>query len=256
MTLGHNYLKSHWISRSQLLVLSYVNHSWYLWNHKRRWLWAQLLRHTPWPHTGCSTIKDGVCGLALCLPPRLCLSFSQFLFLRKASRIQMFSSCNKKIRVAIYLCVRFFMGIYSRSREEEDPSSTCQRACQLLLCFTLLLGHSLMCSSTSALTLWLDVTQFLFHAKQRRVSSSVSQCILARSKPCADEGSSCFFRLISSPYISPRLFTCVVHCAGWSIDPFPLTRQRWWDGSFSHLLPVVLGEEVSCLADLMGTNFL
>lgn len=97
----------------------------------------------------------------------------------------------------LFLCL-IFMGIYNQSREEENPSSTCQRACQLLLCFTLLLGHSLMGSTTSALTLWLDVTQFLFHTKQRRVSSWVSQCILARSKLCADEGRSSFFWLISS----------------------------------------------------------
>lgn len=71
----------------------------------------------------------------------------------------------------------FFLWEYSANTgKRRIILSPCQRTCHLFLCFTLLLGHSLMCSDTSALTLQLTVTQFLYHTEQRRGSSVISQC--------------------------------------------------------------------------------
>lgn len=53
---------------------------------------------------------------------------------------------------------------------------TCQRTRHPFFCFTLLLRCSLTCSGTTALTLQLTVTQFLYHTKQRRGSSAIPEC--------------------------------------------------------------------------------
>lgn len=136
----------------------------------------------------------------------------------------------------------FFLWEHSANTGKRSIVLTSCRSTSLFLCFILLVGRSLMCSGTSALTSLLTVTQFLLHAKQSRGSSGVSECILTKYKLYANKGRSNFFQLLSSLYIWQRFihitFTWVVHCAVWNIDPFPQSGSSggWKLPSTSFLL--------------------
>ena len=121
---------------------------------------------TVWPNTSIFWINMET---AACHPTFLsstAFPFLSFHFWERHLDCKDFSSCNQNKRWG-----------YSASAEKRRiVLSASQRTCHLFLRFTLLLGHSLMCSGTSALTLQLTVTQFLHDTEQRRGSSVSSSC--------------------------------------------------------------------------------
>lgn len=210
-----------------------------------------------WPHTGCFTIKDGDCGLALCLPPRLAFPLLSSCFWERHPESKCFPAVIKIKDEGNYLFIcLIFMGIYSQSREEENPSSTCQRACQLLLCFISFVRAftDRQYQQRFNLVTGCDPVPLLYQAKKGQfMSFSVH---LGWEQAVCRWGQKQFLLVNFQPLHTPEAF----HLCGslcwveyWS---FSLTRQQWGDGSFSHLLPAIVGEEVGWLANLMGTNFL
>lgn len=158
------------------LVLTHLHHSWCLWNHKYRWVWALLgefLKDCLAKYKGFFLNKDGDCSLAFCLPLRCCLSFSQFSFLRRASWLQRFFPVAIKIKDEDDFC---FLWEYSANTvKNRIVLTTCHGTCHLFLCFTHLLGCSLMCSDTSALTLQLtDPAPLSYWTKKGQFSQALS----------------------------------------------------------------------------------
>lgn len=157
---------------ARLLVLTHLNHSGCLWNHKCRWVWA-LLCQSPerllGQIHGFFLNKGGTCNLVFCLPLKCYLSFS-FRCWKMHLDCKDFSSCNKKKQRMIYV----FLGILCKYREEENHSAHLSedQALILLLFTSLEVFPDLQWHQCFNFTADCDPIPLSYWAKKGQVSNS------------------------------------------------------------------------------------